>query len=385
MGEFVAVGLYALPKEVTMKAGTQFLGLCISILLLGSCWGKAVNSGTRTTNNPLSTTSGFDMSRTKTETSVQRFEARAIGQSNTVVYLNGILIIGGGYLDQGLYRDRNDVLWSPDGSQWWKLAEKLIAPERNSYAIGILQNQVMVVGGKDTLLDMAQHFLFREDGFLVGRGAADSTSPIENLPARDLPALLAANDKMMIIGGSEKGNPVRTVFVVQNGKVVAQSLIPEVEGLLISVQAWSSYGAYYLTDSEGNFWKSSDGIAWRKLQVDEKFKNRSGYVVIPRGTQWYLAGGNARIGEDLSGLCNDVWQSSDEGKTWTLLTAPAEAGYIASEGAGSWGYYKSFSAREYPAGLVLQDKIVVGGGQDSSGDLQDFWASDDGITWTQLK
>jgi hypothetical protein len=366
------------------KAGT-FLAVGVAVLALVSCSGKEPKSVATAANAPVVKAFEIRAPSAVGGTIIQSIGQRRINQSNALVYRDGILLLGGGYMEEGIYRDRNDVLWSPDGRKWQNLAESLFSPERNQYAGCVLQNRIAIVGGKDTQFDIRTPFVDRADAFLFDPNAGSTPSSITGLPPRETPALISRDEEMLVVGGSEKGGPVSSVFVVKKGKATAHSSIQGVEGLLVSVQGWSTADAYYITDGEGDFWKSVDGLAWQKLQTDKRFKNRSGYVVIPRGTEWYLAGGDARLGEDLSGLANDVWKSTDEGKTWTLLTGEAGPGYMPSTGAGALGHYKSFPAREQAAGLLLKGRLVIGGGKDGSGDRQDFWTSEDGISWEELK
>ncbi len=75
-------------------------------------------------------------------------------------------------------------------------------------------------------------------------------------------------------------------------------------------------------------------------------------------------------GKDGTGYKSDVWRSTDNGRNWTLMTA----------GAG-------WSARSGHSCVVVQgppDHIILMGGENSGGYLNDVWMSEDyGVTWTQ--
>jgi hypothetical protein len=71
-------------------------------------------------------------------------------------------------------------------------------------------------------------------------------------------------------------------------------------------------------------------------------------------------------GEDSTGTLNDVWSSSDSGKTWEQLTA-----------AASW------AARTRHASVIFKDKMWLLGGQNGATYMKDAWNSTDGITWTR--
>jgi len=113
-------------------------------------------------------------------------------------------------------------------------------------------------------------------------------------------------------------------------------------------------------------WRSTDnGVTWTKMTASAGWSARSyqSTVVMPDGSI-VLMGGAAS-----SGLKNDVWRSTDEGATWTQVTASA-----------------GWSARSYPSSVVMPDGcIILAGGEDSTGVKNDVWRStDNGATWTQV-
>mmetsp|Transcript_47338 Transcript_47338/g.39970 ORF Transcript_47338/g.39970 Transcript_47338/m.39970 type:complete len:89 (-) Transcript_47338:173-439(-) len=65
----------------------------------------------------------------------------------------------------------------------------------------------------------------------------------------------------------------------------------------------------------------------------------------------------------------DVWQSEDEGKTWSCATDNAP-----------------FGARSFHTMTILGNKLVLTGGMDAKGKkLADVWQStDNGLNWTNM-
>lgn len=105
---------------------------------------------------------------------------------------------------------------------------------------------------------------------------------------------------------------------------------------------------------------TDQGTTWTLLTSSPGWVARAGFRVIRRSSTYYLMGGRNAAGT----LLNDVWTSTD-GITWTQATA-----------AAGW------SAREYFSIAALTSTIAVAGGD--SGSLEDdVWTSTDGASWTQ--
>ncbi|MCK9593324.1 MAG: PKD domain-containing protein, partial [Methanoregula sp.] len=118
-------------------------------------------------------------------------------------------------------------------------------------------------------------------------------------------------------------------------------------------------GGNYLND----VWRSTDdGATWTQMTAHASWSGRWGHssVVMPDGSI-VLMGGE---GGDTA-VINDVWRSTDDGATWTQMTANA-----------------GWSAREEHCSVVMPDgSIVLMGGSS----LNDVWRSmDAGATWTQM-
>ena len=77
-------------------------------------------------------------------------------------------------------------------------------------------------------------------------------------------------------------------------------------------------------------------------------------------------GGNATT----AGRSNDVWLSTDQGATWSQMTASAE-----------WSVRQSHASVTLPDGSI----VVLGGHAAGTGAGQEVWRStDQGATWSQL-
>jgi len=129
-------------------------------------------------------------------------------------------------------------------------------------------------------------------------------------------------------------------------------------------------------DNNGNLlndvWRSTDnGATWIQMTANAKFKPRiqSGKVVMPDGSIILMGGYWTENPSRTSNSMNDVWRSTDNGATWTQMTANA-----------GWTPRYSFSS------IVMPDNsILLMGGHAGSTVMNDVWRStDNGVTWTQL-
>jgi hypothetical protein len=124
-------------------------------------------------------------------------------------------------------------------------------------------------------------------------------------------------------------------------------------------------------DGSGNFkndvWRSTDnGVTWTQMTPSAKWAARAyqSSVVMP-DSSIILMGGKDGSGN----LKNDVWQSTDNGVTWTQMTSNA-----------------GWSPRWTHSSVVMPDSsIILMGGRELSGDKNDVWRStDNGATWNQM-
>ena len=131
------------------------------------------------------------------------------------------------------------------------------------------------------------------------------------------------------------------------------------DGSIVLMGGWSGDG------QKNDVWRSTDnGATWTQMTASPGWSERYDHssVVLPDGSIVLMGG---REGGDEK---NDVWRSTDNGATWTQVTASAE-----------------WSPRYDHSSVVLPDgSIVVIGGFDG-GSANDVWRSTDkGATWTQM-
>jgi N-acetylneuraminic acid mutarotase len=119
----------------------------------------------------------------------------------------------------------------------------------------------------------------------------------------------------------------------------------------------------YLND----VWRSTDqGATWTQMTAAAEWTARNEHtsVVLPDDSIVLMGGW------DGSNYLNDVWRSTDQGATWTQMTAAAE-----------WGARGDHSSVALPDGGI----VLMGGVRDDISRLSDVWRStDQGATWTQM-
>jgi PKD repeat protein len=130
-------------------------------------------------------------------------------------------------------------------------------------------------------------------------------------------------------------------------------------------------GSIIIAGGEGPFndtWISIDkGVTWTLQNASSGWEARSGNQLVTLSDNSLLLMGGSTGGA--GGFKNDVWRSTDEGKTWVQQNASA-----------GWTGRSQFGA------VVLQDGSVVIAGGDSItyGLYNDTWRSTDkGVTWTR--
>ena len=117
---------------------------------------------------------------------------------------------------------------------------------------------------------------------------------------------------------------------------------------------WISY-------DEGKTWEE---IKENTISPTGTFTKRQKFGTVVIGKDIYIIGGFSDTGDHL----NDVWKSSDDGKTWVEIVRNAP-----------------FTPRYGHRSLVLENKMYVIGGYDSRNYYNDIWVSEDyGKTWSQI-
>ena len=129
---------------------------------------------------------------------------------------------------------------------------------------------------------------------------------------------------------------------------------------------WSGGKAFL--DKKNDVWRSTDnGATWTQMTANAGWVVREGHtsVAMPDGSIVLMGGSDSgNWGK------NDVWRSTDNGATWTQMTANA-----------------GWTPRVRHSSVVMPDgSIVLMGGYDNSNIFRnDVWRStDNGATWTQM-
>ena len=135
----------------------------------------------------------------------------------------------------------------------------------------------------------------------------------------------------------------------------------------IVVMGGVGYNAVVFND----VWRSTDdGATWTEMTPGAGWSARCSQssVVMPDGSI-VLMGGTSYQGDNPV-YRNDVWRSTDDGATWTEITANA-----------GWSGRANFGAVTMQDGSIL----VMGGSPPNNAGLNDVWRStDNGATWTEM-
>ena len=122
--------------------------------------------------------------------------------------------------------------------------------------------------------------------------------------------------------------------------------------------------------SKNDVWRSTDnGVTWALMNASAGWTVRYCHtsVVMPDGSIVLMGGQDEDSGSYI--YLNDVWRSTDNGATWTQMTASA-----------GWTPRVCHSSVAMPDGSIL-----LIGGWGSSGSLNDVWRSmDNGATWALM-
>jgi len=133
-------------------------------------------------------------------------------------------------------------------------------------------------------------------------------------------------------------------------------------------------GGYIQTESgdvlANDVWLSVDeGVTWKQIKENttsptETFTKRQKFGMMTINNDLYIIGGYSDTGNHL----NDVWKSSDLGKTWVEIVRNAE-----------------FTPRYGHKAVAIGNNIYVIGGYDGRQYYNEIWKSSDlGKTWGQI-
>jgi hypothetical protein len=182
-------------------------------------------------------------------------------------------------------------------------------------------------------------------------------------------SVVMPDGSIVLMGGSIAGSPLGDVWrSLDNGKTW-------IRGNLIAAWARDSHTSVVMPDGSiilmggvyttiiklaNDTWRSTDnGTTWTQLTAHAEWSVRSDHssVVMPDGSIILMGG---------IGITNDTWRSLDNGATWTLVN-----------GSSGWSGRAGHSSVVMPDGSI----ILMGG----SSLTNDTWRSkDNGKTWTLM-
>lgn len=131
-------------------------------------------------------------------------------------------------------------------------------------------------------------------------------------------------------------------------------------------EMWIMGGSYASIGDQGSVYYSNNGSSW--TQATSSAWGSSGArddmaSAVFNNNLWVMGG------ESSSGNLNDVWCSSN-GSTWSDTTCGTNS--------AAW------PIRHGAQAVVLNGKIYLMGGDNSTGPLNDVWSSSDGTNWTEV-
>ncbi len=166
---------------------------------------------------------------------------------------------------------------------------------------------------------------------------------------------------------------------------------------------WLSNGYQYGGNTLRDLWKSQDGLTWSKVLDQTPYPSYA--QVLPYQNQIFA-------------ISNEIWTSTD-GEIWTKISEETPFPHTAEQNAlifkdqiwmltqgGAWSSSDGtnwtqassfpFGTRHHFSSAVFNDQIIVAGGFSDTPNtppevgytdktsFNDVWASQDGMTWTQL-
>ncbi len=147
--------------------------------------------------------------------------------------------------------------------------------------------------------------------------------------------------------------------------------------LLIGGRTYMNWADWSTGKAFNSVFESSNGTDWTNLtkgaQEGSVFTPRTDPMVTVLGDDIYLFGGSdLAFGNPAASLTKqDVWKSSDGGKTWTKLNNSLP---------------KSFVPRLYGALISVNNELILMGGKKifTKEYFNDIYKSKDGVTWTKI-
>src|SRR5208283_539539 len=276
-----------------------------------------------------------------------------------------IVIMGGG---------SNDVWRSTDaGATWSEITENAPWQARNRFDSVALPDGSIVLMGGWTGSNFLNDVWWAQD---KGASWTQMTSNADWSPRGDFSSVVLPDGSILLIGGTNinvlSSNPdtnyndvwrsvdngIRWTQVTSNAEWGPRSypsvgLLPDGTIVLMGGLGNSGIGL-------NDVWSSSDeGATWKLVTPDAGWPGRYGQsmAVMPDGSIVIMGGLSYIPPYNSTVLLNDVWRSTDGGKTWTELTANA-----------------AWSQRYGQSSLAMPDgSIVLMGGSNIGNHFNDVW------------
>jgi PKD repeat protein len=277
-----------------------------------------------------------------------------------VVTLNGTIVIMGGQ-ESGVAN--NETWLSTNNGISWTLANASSGwPARYGHSsVALPDGSIVLMGGYDNTNSMNDVWRSTDNGTTW---ALVNASP--GWSVRYFSSSVALPDgSIVLMGGKNQfGQAYQEVWrsaddgstwaqVTQNAQWAARSAFSSVvmpDGSIVLIGGSDNVLGY-----DNETWRSMDqGATWTEVNASSGWTPRMdhGSVVMPDGSIVLMGGYNGAIGN-----LNDVWQSTNNGLTWTEVNA--SAGWTPRGG--------------YPSMAMPNGSIVMMGGYDNSGMLNDTW------------
>ena len=246
-------------------------------------------------------------------------------------------------------------------SNWNKVTDQAPWTSRGGHQSLVLSDgTILVIGGytgdyqsKDYQTDVWGSSDGGKSWYLV---SASSSANRIALSRGGFQAVVLPNDDILVMGG----------YAVTNEGFVTKNLFNTDRSTNDIINADISWNSESIITND--IWRSSDrGVSWQNISsANDRWTPRFDFqaVVLPNNDILVMGG---HLG---SSLANDIWRSSDGGRSWIQMTASA-----------TWSVRSSFQTLNLGNG----DLLVMGGYVAFNNYRNDIWRSSDGGTsWNEI-